>query len=171
MYQFIKTNKEKKHFHTSDCQRGRGLQFSHSVFCHTGERALVVDRGLLHPQHVVVFLEFNLIPVDKGATRQHLMQNKTNNRCLCVSPEPVECISPPLRDTKKHDCPFWQMDGVLKRINYLTMTHRQMHSTETLQTSSIFMRGFSCHGEMCTNNIQSFCVYKCTIVYPLAMPE
>lgn len=28
------------------------------------------------------------------------MQNKTNNRCLRVSTEPVECVSPPLRCTR-----------------------------------------------------------------------
>lgn len=91
---------------TSDCQRGRGLQFSHSVLGHAGECALIVNGGLLHPQHVVVLLEFNLIPVDKDATRQNLMQNRTNNRCLHVSPEPVECVSRPLRGTEEHNCPF-----------------------------------------------------------------
>lgn len=93
-------------FHTSDCQRGRGLQFSHSVLCHAGERALVVNGGLLHPQHIVVLLKFNLIPVDKNRTRLHYMQNRTNNRCLRVLPEPVECVSPPLRGTEERDCPF-----------------------------------------------------------------
>lgn len=82
---------------TSDCQRGRRLQLPHSVLRHAGERALVVNGGLLQPQHVVVLLKFDLIPVDKDRTRLHQMQNRSNTRCLRVSPEPVECASPPLR--------------------------------------------------------------------------
>lgn len=55
-------------FRTSDCESGGGLQLAHTVFCHTGERALVVNGSLLHSQHIVVLVILDLIPVNKDVT-------------------------------------------------------------------------------------------------------
>lgn len=51
-------------FPTSDGEAGRGLQLPHSVLRHAGERALVVDGGLLQAQHVVVLVVLDLVPAN-----------------------------------------------------------------------------------------------------------
>lgn len=54
---------------TSDCESGGGLQLPDSVFCHTGEGALIVDGGLLHSQHIVVLVVLDLVPVNEDVTK------------------------------------------------------------------------------------------------------
>ena len=49
---------------TSDDEAGRRLSLAHTVLRHAGESALVAGRRLLHSQHVVVFVVFDLIPGD-----------------------------------------------------------------------------------------------------------
>lgn len=49
-------------FHTSDRESRGRLKLAHAVFRHTGERALVVNGSLLHPQHVVVLVILDLVP-------------------------------------------------------------------------------------------------------------
>lgn len=170
---FVPVNVKKqrrKVFCTSDCESGRGLQFSHSVFRHTGKCALIVNGSLLHPQHIVVLVILDLIPANKDITSKKLeiscsalnanprnldktLTPATNKTCCNISPVPVELFGnshgkwiSPWRGAKKHDCSFWQTESASRRINYSTMTHSTQRGTQsigTLKTCSIFMRCFS----------------------------
>lgn len=57
-------------FPTSDGEAGRGLQLPHSVLRHAGERALVVDGGLLQAQHVVVLVVLDLVPANENVAEE-----------------------------------------------------------------------------------------------------
>lgn len=50
---------------TSDDEGGGGLQLAHAVFRHAAEGAFVVNRRPLHPQHVVVLVVLDFVPVGK----------------------------------------------------------------------------------------------------------
>lgn len=48
---------------TSHCESPRGLRFTHTVLCDAGEGSLIGRRRLLHPQHVLLFIKPDIIPV------------------------------------------------------------------------------------------------------------